>query len=281
MLAEKVKSGAAHPMDVKMSLAQEIIAGFHGTAAGEKAAAEFQRIFRDREAPEEMKEIALKRLPTGVSVRSKIGSTESSHMSDKLSGGPEKWSKLLAYLGVAASASEAERVIKQGGFEINGSLVKDPACKGGSKPTEFVRSSCIGKKKFLRISCRLNEPSQVARHAVPLQTNRRSFIARGIHAGLKAMVASPTTTNAIALPSGPTVPPVGHARPWNDEFSKCPGATMPLFGTEKRKVSPQSNAACNPTANHKFPVRRSVRQKNMPITNTLSAPILSSPPLAR
>ena len=52
-LAAEVKSGAKHPMDVKMSLAQEIIAGFHGEAAAEKAAAEFQRVFRDREAPDE------------------------------------------------------------------------------------------------------------------------------------------------------------------------------------------------------------------------------------
>src|SRR5467141_1624756 len=121
-LAAKVKSGSTHPMEMKMSLAQEIIAGFHGAAAAEKAAAEFQRIFRDRQAPREMKEIVLKRLPTGISVRSKSGSTESSHMATGLSSGPEKWSKLLAYLDEAGSASEAERVIKQGGFEINGSL---------------------------------------------------------------------------------------------------------------------------------------------------------------
>src|ERR1700687_1338904 len=53
-LAAKVKSGATHPMDAKMSLAQEIIAGFHGAAAAEKAAAEFQRVYRDRQAPSEM-----------------------------------------------------------------------------------------------------------------------------------------------------------------------------------------------------------------------------------
>src|ERR1700687_3949831 len=52
-LAAKVKSGATHPMDAKMSLAEEIIAGFHGAAVAEKAAAEFQRIFRDREAPKQ------------------------------------------------------------------------------------------------------------------------------------------------------------------------------------------------------------------------------------
>ena len=52
-LSAKVKSGAMHPMDAKMSLAKEIIAGFHGDAAAEKAAAEFQRVFRDRSAPED------------------------------------------------------------------------------------------------------------------------------------------------------------------------------------------------------------------------------------
>ena len=55
-LADEVKAGAKHPMDVKMSLAKEIIAGFHGEAAAEKAAAEFQRVFRDREAPDEAPE---------------------------------------------------------------------------------------------------------------------------------------------------------------------------------------------------------------------------------
>jgi tyrosyl-tRNA synthetase len=149
-LSAKVKSNATHPMDMKMALAQEIVAGFHGAAAAEKSAAEFQRIFRDRQAPQEMKEIVLKRLPMGISVRSKSGSTVSSHMASGLSTGPEKWSKLLAYLGEAGSASEAERIIKQGGFEINGSLVKDPTCKVDlSQQNSFeVR---VGKKKFLRI----------------------------------------------------------------------------------------------------------------------------------
>jgi len=149
-ISAKVKSGATHPMDAKMSLAQEIIAGFHGAPAAEKAAAEFQHIFRDRKAPQEMKEIVLKRLPMGISVRSKSTSVSNSHIANELSIGPEKWSKLLAYLGEASSASEAERIMKQGGFEINGSLVKDPTCKVDlTRPESYeVR---IGKKKFLRV----------------------------------------------------------------------------------------------------------------------------------
>jgi tyrosyl-tRNA synthetase len=149
-LRAKVKSGTMHPMDAKMSLAQGIIAGFHGAAAAEKAAAEFQRVYRDRQAPSEMKEIVLKRLPMGISIRSKSASVSSSHMANELSIGPEKWSKLLAYLGEASSASEAERIMKQGGFEINGSLVKDPTCKVDLNQPESYEVR-VGKKKFLRI----------------------------------------------------------------------------------------------------------------------------------
>ena len=38
-----------------MRLAQEVIAGFHGEEAARKAAENFQRVFRDRQAPAEVK----------------------------------------------------------------------------------------------------------------------------------------------------------------------------------------------------------------------------------
>jgi tyrosyl-tRNA synthetase len=150
VLKQEVSSGALHPMETKMRLAEEIVSGFHGSDPARKAAENFQRVFRDRQAPQEMKEILLKRMPMGISVQSKSGSSSSSHMAVGLSIGPEKWSKLLAYLGEAGSASEAERVMKQGGFEVNGSLVKDPAFKLDlSVPDSYeVR---FGKKKFLRL----------------------------------------------------------------------------------------------------------------------------------
>jgi tyrosyl-tRNA synthetase len=82
----------------------------------------------------------------GISVQS----AGSSHMAPGLSRGPEKWSKLLANIGEAVSASEAERVIKQGGFEVDGTTTQDPTSKVdlnlvGSYQIRF------GKKKFLRI----------------------------------------------------------------------------------------------------------------------------------
>src|SRR6267154_2212918 len=53
-------------MDVKMRLAQEIIGQFHGKEAAKQAEQNFQRVFRNREAPEEIPEIRLKRAAGGV-----------------------------------------------------------------------------------------------------------------------------------------------------------------------------------------------------------------------
>src|ERR1700682_188147 len=64
-----IADGTTHPMDVKMRLAQEIIGQFHGRDAAKKAAQNFQRVFRDRQAPEEMREVLLKRIPGGLCVK--------------------------------------------------------------------------------------------------------------------------------------------------------------------------------------------------------------------
>src|ERR1035437_8702334 len=126
MIAAKVKSGAAHPMDVKMALAKEIIAGFHSADAAAKAAGEFQRIFRDREAPEE------------PPVR------------NLLRGEPKRLTQLLVDFGLAASRSEADRLVKHGGIELNGERVSDVRKDVDlTKPREFLLRA--GKKKFLRI----------------------------------------------------------------------------------------------------------------------------------
>jgi len=145
-LAAKVKSGATHPMDVKMSLAQEIIAGFHGAAVAEKAAAEFQRIFRDREAPKQKREIRFSRTPEGlVETNLRQGGRHGQVLI-----GSRKWSQVLAYLREIESISEADRIIKHGGLEINGQVVTDPTTKLDAEQAATYDLR-IGKKKFLRI----------------------------------------------------------------------------------------------------------------------------------
>ncbi len=125
-LREEVRTGVLHPMEAKMQLAHAIIAGFHGEEAAKKAAEEFRRVFRDRQAPEEAPRHTLAR------------------------SAPKRLSALLAELQLAASRAEAERLIKQGGVEIDGQRADDVKREIDlSKPGEFLLRA--GKKKFLRV----------------------------------------------------------------------------------------------------------------------------------
>src|SRR6266568_2748144 len=125
-LRRKVAAGQAHPMSVKTALAKRIVCDFHGNEAAERAANEFQRVFRDRQAPEEAPIINLSRGPA------------------------KKLTALLVDLKLIASKSEAERLIKQGGVEIDGARADDPRKDIDlSKPADFLLRA--GKKKFVRI----------------------------------------------------------------------------------------------------------------------------------
>jgi len=127
-----------------------VVSGFQGTEGARKAADNFQRVFRDRQAPQEMKEIRLKRVPGAIFATVPETGNVSKQFTIPVASDFEKWSKLLAQIDEVASASEAERVMKQGGFEINGVTVQDPACRLNlvHKETYQVR---LGKKKFLRV----------------------------------------------------------------------------------------------------------------------------------
>jgi tyrosyl-tRNA synthetase len=125
-LKNQVAEGTLHPMDAKMELGQEIVSTFHGTEEGRKAAQHFQRVFRERQAPAEA--------PITRIVR----------------GPAKKLTTLLVELGLVPSKSEAERLIKQGGVEIDAQRVHDFRKDVDlSQPSDFLLRA--GKKKFLRI----------------------------------------------------------------------------------------------------------------------------------
>lgn len=125
-LKGEVASGRLHPMDAKMKLGDEVVATFHGAEAGRKAAEHFQRVFRDRQAPVEAPITKIARGPS------------------------RKLTALLVELSLAASKGEAERLIKQGGVEINGQRVDD-----FRKVIDVTRAGELllraGKKKFVRL----------------------------------------------------------------------------------------------------------------------------------
>jgi tyrosyl-tRNA synthetase len=124
-LRRHVAEGAAHPMEVKIGLAQEIIAGFHGQAAATRAADEFRQVFQKRGAPSDVPE-------------------------KKLKAGPRPLHALLTETGLAPSRSEADRLIKQGAVEIDGVRVDDIKHEVNlTKQKEILLRA--GKKKFLRL----------------------------------------------------------------------------------------------------------------------------------
>jgi len=125
-LRTAVASGQVHPMDAKMKLGEEVVEVFHDAEAAEKAAGHFQRVFRDRQAPAEA--------PVRTILR----------------GPARKLTALLVELNLAPSKSEAERLIKQGGVEIDSERVDD-----FRKDIDLTQSGEFllraGKKKFLRV----------------------------------------------------------------------------------------------------------------------------------
>lgn len=125
-LRKEVANGAAHPMDVKMRLAREIIAGFHDQETAQKAADNFQRVFRDRQAPMDAE---VRRIPRGPA---------------------KKLVALLTELKLSPSKNEAARLIEQGGVEIDSVRIQDPRKDIDlSTPSAFLLRA--GKKQFLRI----------------------------------------------------------------------------------------------------------------------------------
>ncbi|HXF67728.1 MAG TPA: tyrosine--tRNA ligase [Burkholderiales bacterium] len=116
----------ANPRDVKFDFAKEIVARFHGEAAAQAAAADFEARFRRSELPPELPEVRLEAGAAGLAI-----------------------AQVLKRAGLAASASEALRLIAQGGVKLDGQKVSD-------KSLTLARGRrCVlqvGKRKFARVT---------------------------------------------------------------------------------------------------------------------------------
>ncbi|MFZ5555509.1 MAG: tyrosine--tRNA ligase [Pseudomonadota bacterium] len=122
---DEVKGGR-NPRDVKVELAREIVARFHGAAAAERAQGEFEARFRQGELPRDMPEVELTAGDEGIGVAS-----------------------VLKSAGLTASTSEALRMIDQGGVKLNGERVTDRGLH--LKRGETVVAQ-VGKRKFARVT---------------------------------------------------------------------------------------------------------------------------------
>jgi tyrosyl-tRNA synthetase len=104
-----------------------IVADFHSPHAAAEAGEEFQRIFSQKMAPDQMEE---KKIPRGT---------------EKI-----RLSRLLAQLGLAGSVAEAGRLIEQEAVLLDEEKVTDLKTEIDlSRPAVFVLK--VGKRRFARV----------------------------------------------------------------------------------------------------------------------------------
>jgi len=114
-----------NPRDVKVRLAQELVARFHGDSASVAAREDFESRFQRNGIPDEMPEVALLGGEEGVGIAA-----------------------VLKQSGLTASTSEALRMIDQGGVRLNGERVADKGLVLRAGEGGVVQ---VGKRKFVRV----------------------------------------------------------------------------------------------------------------------------------
>jgi len=112
-----------HPRQAKATLAKHIVARYHGRAAAEAAAAEFDRVFAEKQLPSDMPQIRV----------------ESPAMSIV---------ELIVLAQFAKSRSEARRLIKQNAVSIDGRKITDIDAEVRLQAGQVLR---VGKRRFGRI----------------------------------------------------------------------------------------------------------------------------------
>jgi len=121
-LERQLADGSLHPRDAKMQLAREIVSVFHDEAEAVRAEEHFVTVFRQRELPPEMPEQRL--------------------------DGPANLVDLIASAGLAASKSEARRLIEQGGVKLDGVTVESVTHIVEVREPAVLQ---VGKRKHLRL----------------------------------------------------------------------------------------------------------------------------------
>lgn len=115
-------AGGRNPRDIKVLLAQELVARFHSQQAAEAALADFEARFQRGAMPDEMLELTVP--AAGIA-------------------------QVLKQAGLVGSTSEGMRQIEGGGVRINGDKVSDKALQLTAGETVVLQ---VGKRKFARVT---------------------------------------------------------------------------------------------------------------------------------
>jgi len=125
---EKMKQDS-HPMQAKKELARRIVADFHSAEAATKAGQDWAKQFQKDEVPEDVEEVRVRfdqvrwreeereYSPNGIGFPGEVGGYAPVGI---------RLDRLLAFSGLAESATDAARKIKQGAVRISDNVEKDP-----------------------------------------------------------------------------------------------------------------------------------------------------------
>ncbi|HKS40156.1 MAG TPA: tyrosine--tRNA ligase [Blastocatellia bacterium] len=117
--------GERNPRDLKAELGRRVVADFHSETDAREASDEFDRMFRERQAPAD---IPVVELPAEV----------------------VRLVKLMAAQGLAPSVAEAQRLITQGSVRVNDERISDVKHDIGAQAGQEALIQ-VGKRKFLRV----------------------------------------------------------------------------------------------------------------------------------
>ena len=124
-----IDSGKLHPKEGKQRLAREIVALYHGQSAADAAEQRFEKVFANKELPDEMPRLVVKKT--------------------EMSDGKIWVVKILVQAGFAESNGEARRLIQQGGVKINQEEVTLDSCDVSVKSGDVLQA---GKRRFAEIA---------------------------------------------------------------------------------------------------------------------------------
>ncbi len=121
-IQKELADSATNPRDVKMQLAREITSIYHGIASATKAEETFITQFQKGQIPDTMPEKKLK-----ASYKTVVAA--------------------LIDSGLVESASEARRLVEQGGVRFDGKVMNDPLSPIRIKKGQLIQ---VGKRRFVK-----------------------------------------------------------------------------------------------------------------------------------
>jgi tyrosyl-tRNA synthetase len=124
-LRSQAEGGDRHPRDLKVELAKRIITDFDSAEDANAAEDGFNRIFREKQAPDDIKKWLLNYV------------------------GRKKVARVLVDAELAPSMAEARRLIEQGGVRINDDKVTQTDAEIEVTKQEFLIQ--VGKRRFLSV----------------------------------------------------------------------------------------------------------------------------------